>query len=109
MDVGNDLRAGAGQLRPFARGDLQEIDVFGRMDRLHGRKPEGRGRRDLMARLRGGGQQARRAFGLLGALLDDAADQEGLRVVPGVLVGVDDLHGAAIALASRRAAISASL
>src|SRR5439155_24008628 len=57
----------------------------------------------------GGGEQPRRPLGLLGAPLPGAAHEEGLRVVHGVLVGVDDLHGPPIALASRRAAISASL
>ena len=109
MHVGHDFRSGARQLRPFARGDLQEVDVFGRVDRLHGGEPERFGRRDLVAGVAGGGQQPRRAFGLLGALLDDPAHQEGLRIVLRVLVGIDDLHGVAMALASRRDAISASL
>src|SRR5258708_9402156 len=42
------------------------------------------------SRVRGGGEEPRRAFGLLGALLDDPAHQEGLRIVFCVLVGIDD-------------------
>ena len=60
-----------------------------------GADAEGFGRDDLVARALGGGQQARRALGLLGAALLYAAHDEGLRVVLGVLVGIDDLHGSA--------------
>ena len=78
-----------------------------------GAAPQAFGADDLMSGGRRGGKQARGALGLLGAPLLHAANEEGLRIVLRVLVGIDDLHGmpygAAIALASRRAAISASL
>ena len=45
-----------------------------------------------MARALGRRQQALGALGLLGAALLDAAHEEGLRVVLGMLVGIDDLH-----------------
>ena len=37
-------------------------------------------------------EQARGPLGLLGAALLHAAHEEGLRIVRGVLVGIDDLH-----------------
>ena len=67
------------------------------------------GRDDLVAGVLGRRQQALGALGLLGAALLDAAHEEGLRVVLGVLVGIDDLHVVAMALAFLRLAISASL
>jgi hypothetical protein len=88
---------------------LQEIDVVGG---VHAR---GRCRAvcpaidDLVAGVCCGGEQARGTLRLFGAPLLHAAHDEGLRIVLGVLVGVDDLHGVAMALASRSAAISASL
>jgi hypothetical protein len=38
------------------------------------------------------GQQAIRAFGLLGGALDDAAHQKELRIVAAMQFGVDSLH-----------------
>ena len=74
-----------------------------------GAEPCALGAHDIVACALGCRQQALGALGLLGAALLDAAHEEGLRVVLGVLVGIDDLHVVAMALAFLRLAISASL
>ena len=90
MDVGHDF--GARTRRPFARGDLQEVDIVRRVHR-GGRPGAIRSRRqDRVAGRTRGGQQAGGALRLLGAALPGAAHDEVLRVVLGVLFGIDDLH-----------------
>ncbi|CAN5182619.1 hypothetical protein BH10PSE6_BH10PSE6_10790 [soil metagenome] len=92
MDVGHDLGRGVGQLRPFPRDGLQEVDVFGRMDRRGRCRAVGARRNYLVPGVLCRREQARGPLGLLGAALLHATDEEGLRIVRGVLVGVDDLQ-----------------
>src|SRR5262245_12892756 len=109
MDVGPDLGRGVRQLCPVARDGLQEVEILWRVDGRGWRGAVGFRRLYVVAGGLGPCQEPRGTLGLLGAALLDAADDEGLRVVLGVLGGVDGFHGIPIALASRRAAISASL
>jgi hypothetical protein len=109
MDVRHHLGRGAGQLRPITRSDLQEVEVFRRMypnDRTYA---VGFGSNDLVSGILCGGQQTYRPLGLLGASLLHATDKKGLRIMDSVLIGIDDLHVVAMAFASLRAVISASL
>ena len=109
MDVRHDFRRSAGQLCPVTRDGLQEIDVVGGVHARGRRSAVCPGIDDLVAGILRRSEQARGTLGLLGAPLLHPAHEEGLRIVFCVLAGVDDLHGVAMALPSRKEAISASL
>ena len=92
MDVGDHLRAGIAERGPGVPGLAEERQIFRAVNPRTRPLPE-RGRLDqsMLAVLQPL-EQAVGAFGLLGGALDDAANQEELRIVAAVQFGMDGFH-----------------
>src|SRR5206468_6933085 len=92
MDVADHLGAGIAERGPGVPGLAQERQIFRAVDARAGTLSE-LGRFDqLMFAVLQPLEQAVGALGLLGGALDDAANQEELRIVAAVQFGMDGFH-----------------
>ena len=92
MDVADHLRAGIAERRPGIPGLAQERQIFRAVNSRARALAECRRLDQLMLAVLQALEQAIGALGLLGGALDDAANQEELRIVTAMQFGMDGFH-----------------